>query len=130
MSFDDIFQDLTTRLHNDFSLQGVSIEYENAPATSTGTSWIRPQLRFNTPTQDSFGTTGRIEGNMFIECFMTKDIGYGGLLSLQDEISRLFNQQVIGSTHIGLVGLNIIGVRDDYYRATITVPFTLYEVMA
>ena len=130
MSFRDIFQDLTTRLHNDFSLQGVSIEYENAPATSTGTSWIRPQLRFSSPEQASYGTTGRIEGNMFIECYMTKDVGYGGLLSLQDEISRLFGQQVIGSTHVGLVRLDILGVRDDYYRATIAVPFTKYEVMA
>jgi hypothetical protein len=128
MSFVQERVDIESRLNMGWFT--TEIAWDNVPYIPTpGTAWIRCTILPGDVNALEFGrdTTKEFSGIIDIGVFVPRETGSATAREYVDTLSALFDMQAFGTIDCDEASIHNLGVEEDWYHLSITIPFKRRE---
>jgi len=106
------------------------IDWDNVPYVPTpGTAWIRCTILPGDVNALEFGrdTTKEFSGIIDIGIFVPRETGSATARGYADTLSALFDMVAFGTIDCDEASVQNLGVEEDWYHLSVTIPFTRRE---
>lgn len=124
MGFFSSTSDLEQYFATNWTYTGVA--HENSLFDSTNVNeWVRFIDQNASGNRAALGNNPlyRYRGIVTIQVFVKPNVGQNRALSLADNVTALFRDQVISGIHFGVPQITKIGIRDGWYQVNVICPY-------